>query len=186
MEYIKYKDICGHNRKGIYYNCKNCETKFLGRPNREQKFCCRKCLLEFKNKNKPLCICEVCKIEFNKSFSKQKASKSGYHFCSRKCKEQAQRLGENGIKEIMPKHYGTGIPCYRKVYKELNNIEKLTCERCGYEEFECGVEIHHVNHDHNDNGKENLRAYCAPCHRALHLKLWNEIDLLIEKEKYES
>ena len=79
-----------------------------------------------------------------------------------------------GIKEIMPPHYGTGkySDAYRRAYKTLNNIDKLVCKRCDYCEFECGIDIHHINKNRNDNSIENLIALCSPCHKALHCKCW--------------
>ena len=106
--------------------------------------------------------------KFLQNQSKQSQSKSGLFFCSRKCKDEAQQLG--GIKAIMPNHYGTanGTLSYRDKFEN----SELVCRRCGYNEFTCGVDIHHIDKDRTNNDKSNLIPLCSNCHKALHFRHW--------------
>lgn len=171
MECI-YTDSCGRKRKGILVTCKECSKEFPTRKDQTYDCCSKKCRSEHQS-TKIEYDCAQCQQKFFIRPSRLNGSKSKLLFCSRKCKDIAQRLG--GIDEILPSHYGTGnkSTAYRNQYRRLNNTEKLSCFRCGYNEFECGIDIHHKNGDHNDMSKENLLALCAPCHRALHFKFWS-------------
>jgi hypothetical protein len=40
------------------------------------------------------------------------------------------------------------------------------CEHCGLvPEYECVLDVDHINMDHSDNRPENLQTLCANCHR---------------------
>ena len=160
----------GKRRKAQYYKCETCSKEFIARKNRPRRFCSLKCRT-IENKE-PNVICANCSKRFYKNTSGKKKSKSGLFFCCRKCKDNAQCIG--GIKEIMPPHYGTSKDKdYRKNFLEKD----LICARCGYNEFPCGVEIHHIDENRENNNKNNLIPLCSCCHRALHNKFWNLKDL---------
>lgn len=124
-------------------------------------------------------MCTNCGKNFCRVASKLKNSKSGLAFCSRGCKDKSQRLG--GISAIMPAHYGTSNSrnsiAYRRLYKDFYGVN-LICWRCNYQEFECGLDIHHIDGNPLNNEKKNLICLCACCHRGLHNKRWElkEID----------
>jgi len=167
----------GKKRKACEVQCLCCESKFLAAEKEVKRGKAKYCSLECKNnarKNRVQLVCAQCDKEFERTPSKMAYSKSGLNFCSRECKDKAQRIG--GIQAIMPSHYGTAESrarkVYRRLYKESHEIDELSCERCGYCEFECGIDIHHLDEDYTNNSKENMKALCAPCHRALHLGLW--------------
>ena len=43
------------------------------------------------------------------------------------------------------------------------------CEKCGFvPEDECQLDIHHRDHDHDNNDLSNLATLCANCHRLEH------------------
>ena len=110
--------------------------------------------------------CAFCKEEFSRPPSKMNRSKSGLNFCSRECKDKAQRIG--GIKAIHPAHYGTTKADYRSIVERDGGIEK--CERCDYDEFPEILEIHHKDRDRTNNERENLEVLCPNCHAIDHLK----------------
>lgn len=169
---IEFIDKSGRKRIGVLVECQTCQKQFATRKDQPAKYCSLVCSADAR-KNGEMCVCGFCKKVFYKTISSKCKSRSGFFFCSRGCKDAAQRIG--GIKEIMPPHYGTGknSEAYRKLYKRLFAVEKLVCDRCGYSEFECGIDIHHKDKNHLNNSKRNLVPLCSPCHRALHLGLWN-------------
>jgi hypothetical protein len=160
----------------IIKSCLQCNAEFKVKRSEISrgygKFCSIKCATGFNNPKKykivPNCKCAQCGKAIYKNASEQKNSRSGLFFCNRKCKEYAQKLG--GIKDIMPPHYGKGQGKY--TYRELFKEDELICFRCGYNEFNCAIEIHHKDGNRRNNKKENLLPLCANCHRALHNNLW--------------
>ncbi len=77
-------------------------------------------------------------------------------YCSRTCKVKAkdQRLGRN-------RHH-TGDNVYRMHKGEV-------CEQCGFVPIHPRqLDVHHINHNHMDNRRNNLRTLCANCHRLEH------------------
>lgn len=92
--------------------CEHCKVEFLA----ENKFI-NKGIARFCSKNcrvlgfKPVIIekipnlkCSYCDKEFYRKDSGIKASRSGFHFCSRICKQEAQKSRK--IVEVVPAHYG--------------------------------------------------------------------------------
>lgn len=155
--------------------CKLCCKKFyaqakeLNRGN--AKFCSKSCSTKnyFSSKTIiPNCTCTICKIQFYRSKSKQSISRSGLQFCSRKCKEYAQSLKGN-IKEIQPKHYGTGKADYCKHYRKIAfDYYPHKCDLCGYCKIVDILEVHHKNHNRLDDSIENLQILCSRCHDEHH------------------
>lgn len=153
--------------------CLNCEKEFEARiseHNRgDAKFCSLTCFRKHRSKHaippQPNLICAQCNTRLYRNPSKQKKSKSGFFFCSRACKDKAQRIG--GIKEIQPTHYGTGkgINNYREIAFDAYEHE---CANCGYNDHKEALDVHHINHDRSDNRIENLVILCVICHRLIH------------------
>jgi hypothetical protein len=110
-------------------------------------------------KPEPNVECSNCGVHFYKNESKKKSSKSGLFFCSRACKDQAQRIG--GIKEIMPDHYGTGR-CYRSICWANHDKE---CVVCGEKRI---VAVHHYDENHDNNDPKNLIPLCPTHHCYVH------------------
>lgn len=165
MQQVWFVEKNRKRRKGIAKTCLNCSKEFVTRADKKSPiYCGMKCSQESQRKKEQV-VCSQCGVKFYKTPSKMRGSKSGLFFCSKKCKGKAQRIG--GIKEIMPPHYGTSTRNYRELYEG-----DFICRRCGYEEFSCGVEIHHIDGDRKNNSPENFMPLCACCHRALHQKLW--------------
>lgn len=175
MELERYTDSQGHKRKGIRIKCQQCQKEIFTRTTNISKFCSRTCSSKFKSLAKTTEVeCAQCKTKFRKKHSHLPNSKSRLYFCSRKCKDQAQRLG--GIKEIMPPHYGTADPT--KFYRNNFTTNDLVCKRCGYQEFKVSVQIHHIDHNHKNNDISNLMPLCANCHWGLHNNCWTIADIL--------
>jgi 5-methylcytosine-specific restriction endonuclease McrA len=153
-------------------SCKKMFSASLREVNRGNgKFCSKECCLEFIRLKRckpktPNCICSTCKKGMYRTPSKKKNSKRGHLFCSRLCKEEAQRLdSDNRIEAIMPPHYGTNSKEYRAIAFRHKNAE---CESCGYDRYEDVLEVHHIDHDRQNNSVSNLKILCPTCHQEEH------------------
>jgi len=128
------------------------------------KFCSKQCSSTARSlKSSTEVECAFCKKKFRKPQSKLKGSKSGLYFCSRVCKDSAQKIG--GIPEIQPPHYNTGQTVYREIaFKSKAEI----CERCGFDTFPAILIVHHKDLDRSNNAIENLEVLCQNCHGIEH------------------
>lgn len=123
------------------------------------KYCSRDCF--YKSRETIITLnCSTCGKEFDRRPSALKNATHGYYFCSRKCKEIAQSV-DGHIKEISPSHYKDGRSVYRK--RAFNKFEKK-CSRCGYEDDERMLDIHHRDNNHDNNNIDNLQVVCVWCH----------------------
>ena len=108
-------------------------------------------------------ICPVCgKTFIDVQYSDKKKHKT---VCSMSCSNTYFRSNENhpnwkGEERLWP------------LYRELFSLDELVCKRCGYKEFSCSVDIHHIDENRKNNNKENLIPLCANCHHGLHKKKW--------------
>ena len=130
------------------------------------KFCSKTCCGASKKgsrKVEPNTICSFCQKPYHVMASKLQ-TKSGLHFCSRSCKDLAQRI-ENNFTSLQPAHYGSGITSYREqAFRTL----PLLCARCGYDKIPEILEVHHRNRDRTDNSISNLEIICPTCHETHH------------------
>lgn len=159
----------GIKRKAEKHFCEQCGKEFLRRKNANhpKKYCSKKCCKMIR-KNRVIVKCSNCGKDIEKTASKLKNSKHGYHFCGRKCKEKAQSLKGN-CPEIRPDHYGTSEG--REAYKNLiKNSDHPVCEGCG-EEKTYLLQVHHKDKDRTNNKMENFEVVCANCHIKRHLYL---------------
>ena len=95
--------------------------------------------------------CPICHVVF-----RRKASRVGHNkamFCSRKCKDEAQKTG--GILKC-----GAGEAAYRTLAFASYPHE---CEWCHNALIET-LEVHHIDGDRNNNGAANLIILCPICH----------------------
>lgn len=167
---MSYISVCCQECK-LFFNAIASEVK---RGN--SKYCSRKCssiAVARKQKerydqiNIPNVKCAYCHIMFYKNETKKKVSLSGLHFCCRKHKDLAQRIG-SGIDEIKPNHYknNDNPKEYRKFFKLRNKITE--CKRCGYNKHPKILQIHHIDRNRKNNTMENLIVLCPNCHEEEH------------------
>lgn len=111
-------------------------------------------------------LCDFCGKEFSCLKSKVGTNKSNMIFCSRRCKEQAQRK-DSGPKfnSIRPEHYNSIADSqYRKrAFKEYLH----ECASCGWDEDDFILEVHHKDSNHDNNEIGNLMILCPICHRKI-------------------
>lgn len=159
--------------------CVGCSSSFLVEKrevNRGNgKFCSKQCFgahhsrmaaINHSKNHPPNVRCDFCKINFYQSKSRlsKRQSRSGLHFCSRACKDQAQRI-ENGFKAIQPDHYGKGQSVYRDI---AFRFHPKVCNRCGYSKQTAILEVHHKDCDRSNNLAQNLEVLCPTCHEEHH------------------
>jgi hypothetical protein len=90
--------------------------------------------------------CDNCQSVFRRLPKRTQYSKSGLQFCTRKCKDQAQRLGSK-FSQLRPAHYKTGKSSYRS---KMGLALSDGCVEC----------------------LESRRyLVCVTCHRRRHLRL---------------
>ncbi len=129
------------------------------------KFCNRKCSAMFREKNKIISnntVCGFCQKEFYLRPSKIKRTKTGLNFCCIDHKNKALNVG--GVIDIANNN-NASIYNYRSV---AFRVKPKVCERCGYNENEAAIIIHHKDGDRNNNLIENLEVLCCNCHAINH------------------
>ena len=103
--------------KTIPVKCLACEKLFDASIKERNRGNARYCSLSCSSGRKrvqtsvPNCVCalETCGKEFYRSPSKLEKSSSGFRFCSRKCKDTAQRIGEKVADALLAKGAGNII-----------------------------------------------------------------------------
>lgn len=162
---------CAVRRKAEYYKCGQCGKEFLRRVNAShpKKYCSKKCH-EISRKKRITVYCYNCNKEIERTSSRLKLARHGFYFCSRACKEEAQKLGGK-CPEIRPAHFGTGNGEYS--YRELMQEEiKQGCIDCSIK-TEYLLTVHHKDGNRQNNKKSNLEVTCGNCHKKRHLCLKN-------------
>jgi hypothetical protein len=153
----------GVRRRAERASCVRCSTSFLRRLNRQDKLYCSSACAQLARRKRVSAVCEQCGSTFERTAERLGKPRHGFNFCSRECKDAAQRL-DGGVAAIRPPHYGSGITNYRgKVDLTLG------CWGCG-EQRPYVLLVHHIDGDRNNNVASNLEVVCGTCHMLRHLK----------------
>lgn len=159
-------------RRAAKVNCPVCNTEFLTRLSwKDTNRCCSDKCRGFKRtiSNSTLVNCSWCAKEYRRKNSRFGINKTEIYFCSRSCKDSAQKIG--GIKEIMPPHYGTGnIPVGIRDY-ERYALDISKCSSCPENRYYL-LNVHHIDGNRKNNIDSNLEVVCCNCHALRHLS-WN-------------
>lgn len=133
--------------------------------------------------------CDFCGSIVYKSWAQLERSKTGNHFCSKQCSQsfisKQVRSNHNVVCDNCSKPFrkspstiGERNYCSRECWKEgvrsfgptfYRKFKKETCERCGFiPEDLCQLDVHHADLDTENNSSDNLKTFCANCHRLVH------------------
>lgn len=166
-----YFNESGRWRKGELATCPVCGTQFAKRIGQSKKYCSKECAAKARKQQIEL-SCDCCGKKFTRRSSKINTSKSGLHFCSRKCKESVQRLDSNHPKAhlIRPEHFGNEK--HRHYQSMCKRIKSWACEDCG-EDRSYMLCVHHIDGDRGNNPIDgsNWEVLCRNCHCTRHLKV---------------
>ena len=103
--------------------------------------------------------CAHCNTELERMPSQIKKSKSGTFFCNKSC---SASFNNKGVR----RNYTDGSGSYRiRAIREFGAI----CNRCEYKEYEKVLQVHHKDHNRNNNETCNLEVLCPTCHSVEHL-----------------
>jgi len=163
--------------KRSFFTCEVCEksfsipTRFLSRKDDhiKHKYCSKICS-SFARRKRVIVTRLVCNKAIERTESKLRKSKHGLHFCSRACKDKAQRI--DGIRAMHPPHYGDGKCDYRR-----RAIEYYGCKCAVCDITEIGMlDVHHIDEDRANNAIDNLIVLCANHHVLVTRGLANIVD----------
>ena len=148
-------------RQGVTKTCP-CGTEFYVPFYRKDtaKFCSTMCLNrgQYKTSTK---VCAGCGKEFQVSNSRIRRK-----FCTFECKhvytlDEKERRKRNKIfQKLQGRIQGK---CLKRNLKKLGR--SMQCERCGYNQFEFCLDIHHRDGNCTNSEESNLQVLCALCHR---------------------
>jgi hypothetical protein len=149
----------GRSRRLVAQVCQTCSKTIYAPKHVNRRFCDKTCrgLSERTRVEKK---CSWCATMFTLSPHRVGKTKSGLYFCSRGCKDRAQRL--DGFSELHPSHYGTGKSgAYR-----LRAIKAYgaRCSSCGYHQDVRMLDVDHINGDRANGDVRNLQVLCVWCH----------------------
>ena len=162
MEPIRSDSYDGKMRWLWPVMCSVCGRSFFLPKNRlrDRNTCSRKCRAEKRREVRVDLTCAMCGRAFDRQPSNLKNSRSGLTFCTRKCKDEAQRVGLKQVSEIQPAHYGNGEHSYRE---RALRAHGSACARCGYHEDERMLDAHHLR-GRATHMEEDLEVLCVWCH----------------------
>ena len=161
----------GKKRKGANLICKGCENTFYVPEYRKEtaKFCSIIC----QNKTQYEKFKFIC-MQCGKQSSDSPSRKGKRKFCCIECynifqtdykndQKEKRRLGISAARE---KGYGGNSSASIRKFAFSKKEEK--CQECGYKEYKCCLDIHHIDENPNNNTIENLAILCVICHRKVH------------------
>lgn len=159
----------GKKRNGQTIKCVACDKEFYVPSYRAKtaKFCSLNCQNHKQYEIKRLrFFCFSCKKEVEDSPSRIGARRK---FCSIECKNtnkmsDKERRAKQKILVIRKR----GTSTSRSLRKYIFSIKPKSCEKCGYDEYDFCLDLHHIDKNPNNNLIENISVLCCICHRKLH------------------
>lgn len=139
-----------------------------------KKIKCNKCGKEVERWHNAK-FCEGCLPERQKERKRK-------HWYSGKGKKTSREYSRRYRARDGGKSHATYMRKYNaKKREQALDILGRKCQRCGYDEFECSLDIHHFKGKdstrdwmrNNFDGWDDLRILCRNCHQALHNGEWS-------------
>lgn len=149
----------GMTRRLFLRFCEQCQQPFYAPRHVRKRFCSRLCSGKARQNRESL-KCSWCGQDFEIPRSKKKQSKRGLHFCSRACKDRAQRIG--GLKDLHPPHYGNGA--WSNYREQAFRVYGARCDHCGYDRDPVMLDVHHRDGNRQNNDLRNWQVLCVWCH----------------------
>ena len=147
--------------------CKACDKPFFVRNYRKDtaKFCSHFCQKHKQYEpDKKQYVCFGCKKEFTDSPSRNRKK-----FCSMDCRTlSSDSVKERRKKAKISKLKTRGTTSTRVLRKYIFSIKEAKCEICSYNKRTYCLDLHHIDHNPNNNSIDNIAVLCALCHRELH------------------
>lgn len=158
----------GKKREAVRFVCDYCGKEYLKRVYKKKykhNYCSLQCA-KVGQRDRVELECSYCGKKFERTKGKLRLAKHDVYFCSRSCKDYAQRL-DGGCPEIHPPHYGNGgkKSAHVKEYK----ADHVVCEGCG-DKRKFLLVTHHKDCDRSNNSVENLEVVCWNCHAIRHMR----------------
>jgi|GEM_PF-2808991 hypothetical protein len=151
----------GHMRRLFARVCVVCHSEFWVPKHVGETYVCCSVACRGKNRRRRVSLtCAQCGRIFERSTSQLSRSRSGLRFCTRDCKDKAQRL--EGLKLIHPPHYGTASFNKDQLLRERGRV----CQVCGLTEWlgePIPLVVDHIDGNAYNGAKENLRLICPNC-----------------------
>jgi hypothetical protein len=154
-------------RKGQTIKCRACSKEFYVPSYRvnSAKFCSLICQ-NHTQYEKYKFNCKACGKACVTSPSRKNYKKK---FCSLECREQnamddkVRRKKAKAISIINRGHLKS-----RTLRKYISEFKDMKCEYCGYDEHEFCLDMHHKDHNPQNNSVDNIGILCCMCHRKYH------------------
>jgi len=157
----------GKIKSGININCNACNKEFYVPRYRSEtaKFCSLFCQ-NHKQHDKYIFECISCGKKCETSPSRRYTNKK---FCSIECREKNAATDKERRKKIKAINIiRRGNTKARTMRKYISQFRKMMCDICGYNEYEFCLDMHHIDHNPNNNHPDNIGILCCLCHRKLH------------------
>lgn len=151
--------------------CEYCSKEFNKKPSRvaitKHHYCSAECRNKGSKQTKKTgktVQCKECDRDVYKNPSELKKSKNGNHFCGRSCAQTYYGKTHRG--ENHP-NYVNGEGKYRDyAFRELDH----KCNRCEFDSYTSILQVHHKDHDRQNNDIDNLEILCPNCHMIEHIE----------------
>ena len=149
-------------------NCSTCGNEMNRKPSEFKKytnlFCSSQCRDSFQKTGYKV-NCATCGKDLYRTESQYAKSNSKTFFCNKSC--SASYNNQSRHKNI------DDIKSYRiKAFK----TKPKECERCGFNKYLSILQVHHKDHNRENNHISNLEVLCPNCHMIEHIEKYGNLN----------